>query len=139
MKSCQLIMRESKFRLSNELFNTSMRHFMNFFVQIIWFLKRKVEVHSEVWDLQDNFKGQKKHLWAFVTNRWHHSSSLCVFQIIVGCRGVKNDLFVVLHRMYCTYVAMPKTEGNERGVKIIPTFLRRHAKYKVSQRKIHIF
>ena len=32
-----------------------------------------------------------------------------------------------------------KTEGNERGVKIIPTFLRRHAKYKVSQRKIHIF
>ena len=63
----------------------------------------------------------------------------CVFQIIVGCRGVKNDLFVVLHRMYCTYVAMPKTEGNERGVKIIPTFLRRHAKYKVSQRKIHIF
>ena len=41
--------------------------------------KEKLKVHSEVWDLQDNFKGQKKHLWAFVTNRWHHSSSSLCF------------------------------------------------------------
>ena len=112
---------------------------MNFFVQIIWFLKRKVKCTLKSEICKTILRAKRNIYELLLPTDDITVLLLCVFQIIVGCRGVKNDLFVVLHRMYCTYVAMPKTEGNERGVKIIPTFLRRHAKYKVSQRKIHIF
>ena len=53
------------------------------------------------------------------------TKNLLCFQIIVGCRGVKSDLFVVSPSTHTYGIAATfETEGNERGVKIIPTFLR---------------
>ena len=66
---------------------------------------------------------------SFCCQQMTSQKNLLCFQIIVGCRGVKSDLFVVspsTHSHTRTYgiAATFETEGNERGVKIIPTFLR---------------
>ena len=72
---------------------------------------------------------------SFCCQQMTSQKNLLCFQIIVGCRGVKSDLFVVSPSTHTYGIAATfETEGNERGVKIIPTFLRWQARKWVSEK-----